>query len=84
MSKTICFPRSSGRHDTPLEGPGQIEGPGPGPESACAELERLLSDLIDFIEAELPCDEGNIEVPTGALTVPVTSCIVADREGGLR
>ncbi len=84
MSRTICFPRSSGTHDTPRGGSRQTAGPDRAPESVCGELERLLSDLIDFIETELSCDEEDIEVPTGALTVPVASCIVSDREEALQ
>jgi hypothetical protein len=84
MSRTICFPRSSSTHDTPRGGSRQTAGAGRGPETDCAELDRLLSDLLDFIETELSLNDEDIETPTGALTVPVASCIVPDREEATR
>ncbi|MFC1672497.1 hypothetical protein ACFL01_05115 [Planctomycetota bacterium] len=92
MRWAVCFPRFSGKHDTPDSVPRQTEESGRSPELTDAGLELLVSDILRLAESDrLLSDEDidEIEVPTGALTVPLSPRLVpgetaAVQEGGAR
>jgi hypothetical protein len=90
MHWAVCFPRSSDGYDTSGRPRRQIGQTGEDPEFTDAGLERLVSDIIRLAESDrLLSDEDidQIEVPTGALTVPLSPRLVSNeaaavQEGG--